>query len=347
MTKSLLKSSKRKHILYRNSLGNTPTSKEIIKYKLYNKYFNKLRLIAKWDYSKTKLLDYRTDVKNLWSVLKQSIGKTKDRGSIITKVISNGESNGETHVSNTGTANAFNDFFVESGKKVVQNSNHTTSNYKQFLCKRNTQNLILSPTNEIEVTKIVQSLKSKNSAGLDNISNKLLKDIIYSVRKPMTIVFNMSIAQSIVPDNMKIAKVTPLHKNGSIYDCNNYRPISLLAVISKVLEKIIYVRTVRFLNKHNILQDTQFGFRKNYSTSDATMKFVGDVLEGLDKNFTCLALFLDLRKVFDCVNHNLLLDKLEHYGIRTMLLNGSKVIFQTEINKCLLMIHCRILEILI
>ena len=114
---------------------------------------------------------------------------------------------------------------------------------------------------------------------------------------------------------MKIVKVIPLHKGGPSSVCDNQRPISLLQVLSKVIEKVIYYRTVSHIDKENILFNRQFGFRKKHSTVDAVEAFIGEVLEGMNTDYSVMAIFVDLKKAFYTVSHSIILQKLEQVGI--------------------------------
>ncbi len=124
-----------------------------------------------------------------------------------------------------------------------------------------------------------------------------------------------------MPSCCKIAKVVPIHKSGSKDDMNNYRPISLLPATSKVLEKVMHNRLYGFLTKHKILRKCQYGFRKKHSTKHAISELVYKITDGYDKNEHTLSVFLDLTKAFDLIDHEILLQKLHHYGIRGMALN--------------------------
>ena len=127
---------------------------------------------------------------------------------------------------------------------------------------------------------------------------------------------NLSIVNGIVPDKIKIAKVIPIHKKGDPLDISNYRPISLLSSISKVLEKIIHKRTIRFLKNLDIFSDSQFGFRQKHSTTHTILYFIDHIASAIDDHLHTLGIFLDLSKAFDTIDHEILLYKLSHYGIR-------------------------------
>jgi len=127
-----------------------------------------------------------------------------------------------------------------------------------------------------------------------------------------------------VPESQKLAKVIPIYKNNNQHEFSNYRPISLLPALSKVLEKVIHMRVYTFLTKENTLFSSQYGFRHGHSTSQAHTELLSDILLGFESNKFTLGLFLDLSKAFDTIDHGILLNKLQHYGIRGQPLDWFK-----------------------
>ena len=152
----------------------------------------------------------------------------------------------------------------------------------------------------------------------------MLKLVCDTCCVPLSLIINKSLEQGVVSDAMKLAKVIPIYKSKSKNSLNNYRPISLLSNMSKILEKVVHKRLYSFLTLNNIFTDNQYGFRPNRSTIDAITDFTSDLLPKLDKREYGIGVFLDLSKAFDTINHRILLDKLHHYGIRGIALEWFK-----------------------
>ena len=137
--------------------------------------------------------------------------------------------------------------------------------------------VFFKPTNEDEILKIMKKLGSRKSAGHDNIKADLIKCVANEIVKPLSIIFNMSLSNGIVPDELKIAKVVPIFKKDNPEIFGNYRPVSVLPCISKILERIVYNRSYDFLSKNELLYKKQYGFRSNHSTYMAVVDFINDV----------------------------------------------------------------------
>ncbi len=137
-------------------------------------------------------------------------------------------------------------------------------------------------------------------------------------------------SQGFVPDEMKIARIIPLYKAEDKSFVKNYRPISILPVFSKILEKVFYNRILNYLNKNEILYANQYGFRKGHSTASALLDLYDKISEAIDKREVAVGVFLDLSKAFDTVNHNILFEKLEYYGVRGIALSWIKSYFSNR-----------------
>ena len=168
------------------------------------------------------------------------------------------------------------------------------------------------------------------STSFDNISVKLLKQIILQIANPLSKIFNKSLSHGIFPDLLKIARIIPIFKNGDSTDPKNYRPISLLPSFSKILEQIIYIRLTSFFNKHDILNSSQYGFRTNHSTNSAIAEVLDCVTLALNKKLLSLALFIDVSKAFDSLDHQLLFAKLNIYSVRGTALDLMKSYFSNR-----------------
>ena len=205
-------------------------------------------------------------------------------------------------------------FFIDIGPKLASTCKEPGNPMSNM--KRNDLSAFFKPCTQKEIVNIVLSLKNGKSPGFDEIDAVPVKRVIHILCVPLCAIFNLSLTVGIVPDSLKIAKVTPIYKSGTKDDMSNYRPISVLPLFSKILERCVFNRVIKFLDKCNIIIDNQFGFRPKYSTSFALVDFLYNVLNALDRKEITIGLFLDLSKAFDSLDHHILLDKLYCYGFR-------------------------------
>ena len=150
---------------------------------------------------------------------------------------------------------------------------------------------------------------------------KVLKPLSSLFSRPLTYLFNSCMATGVFPDELKIAKVIPLFKTGNRNLISNYRPISILPTLSKIFEKLVHKRMYRFLEKNDVLQNCQFGFRQGHSTVHAVQTAIDSVIKSLNSSDKTMGIFIDFSKAFDTIKHRILLRKLEHYGIRGIALD--------------------------
>ena len=160
----------------------------------------------------------------------------------------------------------------------------------------------------------MKGLNPSKAAGIDNLSGKFLKDGAHVLARPISQLCNLSIKLNSFPRSCKIAKVKPLFKKGSKTDPQNYRPISLLPMSSKIIERIVNYQTEEFLSKNKLLYRFQSVFRKNYSTNTCLVHFTDKITTGLEKGLFTGMVLIDLQKAFDTIDHQILLKKMKYLG---------------------------------
>ena len=180
---------------------------------------------------------------------------------------------------------------------------------------------MLQPVSEKEIMSVIGNISTRKAVGPNSVPNLILKEFKDKLKTPITIIINISFLTGKFPKQCKTANITPILKKGNKLDSSNYRPISLLPNISKILEKVMYLRLSKFLDKFDCLYKKQFGFRNADSTSHALISITEEIRKALDNNEFSCGVFLDFQKSFDIVNHKILVDKLHHYGVRGVTLS--------------------------
>ena len=311
ITKGLEKSCKKKNKLYREFLKHRTKEKE----DNYKKYRNRLTSIMRCQkkmYYEQLLQKYKKNIKATWSVLNKVIKNCNDR--CFPTNIAIGDNTVIEDIESM--VNKFNEYFVNIGPNLAKEIPLVGGNETFNLPFNKCNTMFLGGVCESDILEVVKEFKSKKSTDCNDLNMSLIKEVIFCVLEPLTYICNKSFQTGIFPDKMKIAKVIPIYKNGDKQSVSNYRPISLLPQFSKILEKLFVKRLDSFIEKYDILNDYQYGFRRNRSTSLAVMEFVENIATVLDNKQFGVGVFIDLRKAFDTIDHSLLLQKCERYGIR-------------------------------
>jgi hypothetical protein len=294
--------------LFNYALSKDPNDKLREAYKSYIKYYKDLLIEAKKSLIAKKINNSNNIARDMWGVINNIRGIHKEECNIITiysqgRMISNPKE----------VANLFNKHFTSVGRNI--NNKFKNLGYT-FRGLRVEKSIYLTPTNKDEVISIVKSLKNSHSVGYDGVSIDVLKNSITYIAEPISAAINHCMETGYFPDELKIAKVVPLHKKNEKTNVNNYRPISILPIFSKLFERVIYKRIIEFLKEHNVLMNNQYGFVKGRSTTLAAVQFIENIIQGLEKKEFVAGIFVDLEKAFDCVNRDILLLKLYNYGLR-------------------------------
>ena len=307
----------RKNILHEIFVSNPTIANETV-YKKMRKFCDKHVKKAKSKYYTKYFEQYKSDSRKQWSMINSLLNRRRKSVSI-NKLI---DKDGNTASSPTQIAETFNNYFANIASSIKQNLVHDTdatnsnpSTHNTHLPSTTQNSIYLTPTEPSEISKYINDLKNKSTSDTKVCAIKIANEE-HTFTQVLASVIDTSFSQGIFPQQLKLAKVIPIHKSGKKTEVSNYRPISLLSTFSKLYEKAMHARISNFLESNNSLFEMQFGFRKGRSCEHALLAAKNTILSTLNKNEIALLLLIDFSKAFDMVDHSILLDKLQNYGIR-------------------------------
>ena len=253
----------------------------------------------------------RNDIKGIWKTIKIASNISVKEDNLSKCDITPDEFN--THFSTVGS---------RGQAEIVPPDNVT---FEDFLPPRSSETHF-DEFSEVSASDIEAYIKtiSGSKAVFDEIPINIFKAILPVIIKPLTHIVNLSLRTGEIPGYCKYAKVTPILKGGDVNDANNYRPISILPILAKIVEYFVNEQLTKYLDDNNILTSQQYGFRKQHSTTFLMFDLLDNIHESKSKSQTPAIIFLDVKKAFDSVDHDILIKKLIYYGIGGIVLKWFK-----------------------
>ena len=286
-------------------------SKEI-EYKDYCALLQSSLRKAKSDYYHKQFQNNISDIKKTWSKINEVLCRKSKKADLPDYFLDGNKILRE----NVDIADCFNKFFANIGPDLANSiKGPMGQSYKDYLKKKIESNFVFDTVDNTYVLKLIQNLKSKPSFGHDGLSSIMLKEVSSSISPILTCIINQSLCTGIFPESLKIAKIIPVYKKENPHITDNYRPVSLLPILSKIFEKVVFIQVYDYFTENDLLYKSQYGFRKLHSTELAALEFADKIVSNLEQGKLPLAIFLDLSKAFDTIDHKILLEKLKYYGI--------------------------------
>ena len=320
ITKEILKCIRYKNQLLKRIIK----SKNKTRIKYFRNYRNNLNKVIKKsqkNYYKNLISKSSNNSKNLWKTINNLTNRNR-KETFIEKIK---DADGNIYQEKDRISNILNDYFVSMVEDLmrgrVQECEVGKDTVRLGTVRRVQKSFFLKPITSNFIENFINKMKIRKSNRTNAPKTIFLKASSTIISPILAEIFNQFLEQGIYPQELKLAEIIPIYKSGTKLDPKHWRPINLLSPFTKIYENYLYNELLNFLNKNNVLYNLQYGFREGSSTELAVTQIVDEISKTLDNNSINCTVFLDLAKAFNTVNHEILLKKLEWYGIRGVVLN--------------------------
>jgi exonuclease III len=286
----------------------------LLKFKYFRNRVTYMIRQSKASFTSSRLMRNIGNARKLWGVLKEVIFHKFSNGhaNIVLSL-----DNGQLLTDSKAICNKFNDYFTNVAAQICQQGlDYETTVDTNYMSTLTRPSFVIEPTSGLEISGIINGLKTESASGCDLISTRFCKRAVLFLSEAISRLINNCLSANIFPSCLKLARVIPILKSGSQLVLNNYRPISILNIFSKIFEYVLLNRLQGYLNSHKVINANQYGFVHSSNTLLATTNLMSFIREKLDAGLFVVGLFIDLRKAFDCVDHGLLLSKMFRDGVR-------------------------------